>query len=41
LFREPVSYHGGFVSLATGSVVSLRVDPVVWKRIRKRTRRAA
>jgi hypothetical protein len=37
LFREPISYQGGFVSLATGSVVSLRVDPTVWKRIRKRT----
>jgi PRTRC genetic system ThiF family protein len=41
LFREPVSYHGGFVSLATGSVASLRADPAVWKRIRKRTLRAA
>ena len=36
LFRcEPLSYHGGFVNLATGSVVALRADPAVWKRIRQ------
>ena len=39
LFRsESLSYHGGFVNLATGSVVPLRADPVVWKRLRKRAR---
>jgi PRTRC genetic system ThiF family protein len=39
LFRgEPLSYHGGFVNLASGSVVPLRADPAVWKRIRKRAR---
>ena len=41
LFRcESLSYHGGFVNLASGSVVPLRADPGVWKRIRKRTRPA-
>ena len=40
LFRgEPLSYHGGFVNLASGSVVPLRADPAVWKRIHKRARR--
>ena len=39
LFRcESLSYHGGFVNLASGSVVPLRADPGVWKRMRKRTR---
>ena len=39
LFRgDPLSYHGGFVNLASGSVVPLRADPAVWKRIRKRAR---
>ena len=41
LFRgEPLSYHGGFVNLASGSVVPLRADPAVWKRIHKRARQA-
>jgi sulfur-carrier protein adenylyltransferase/sulfurtransferase len=40
LFRcEPLSYHGGFVNLPTGSVVPLRADPVLWRRIRKQGRR--
>ena len=40
LFRgEPLSYHGGFVNLACGSVVPLRADPAVWKRIHLRARR--
>ena len=39
LFRcESLSYHGGFVNLASGSVVPLRADQGVWKRMRKRTR---
>ena len=39
LFRcESLSYHGGFVNLASGSVVPLRADQSVWKRMRKRTR---
>ena len=37
--REPIAYHGGFLNLASGSVVPLRADPVVWKRIHKRARR--
>ena len=41
LFRgEALSYHGGFVNLASGSVVPLRADPAVWKRIHKRARQA-
>ena len=40
LFRcEPLSHHGGFVNLASGSVVPLRADPDIWKRMRKRGRR--
>jgi len=40
LFRgEPLSHHGGFVNLASGSVAPLRADPGVWKRIHKRARR--
>ena len=40
LFRgEPLSYHGGFVNLASGSVAPLRADSGVWKRIHKRVRR--
>ena len=43
LFRgEPLTYHGGFVNLATGSVAPLRADSKVWKRLRRgRTARAA
>jgi PRTRC genetic system ThiF family protein len=37
LFRgEALSHHGGFVNLESGSVVPLRADPTVWKRIRSR-----
>ena len=37
LFRHgTVSYHGGFVNLATGTCVSLRVDRKTWKRIQDR-----
>jgi len=39
LFRcESLSYHGGFVNLASGFVAPLRADPGVWQRMRKRTR---
>lgn len=31
-----ISYHGGFVDLATSRAVPLPVDPAVWNRIRKR-----
>lgn len=40
LFRcESLSYHGGFVNLATGSLVPLRADRRVWKRMQNRARR--
>jgi PRTRC genetic system ThiF family protein len=40
LFRsEPLSSHGGFVNLAGGSVVALRAESKVWRRIQQRTRR--
>jgi len=36
LFRYGrLSYHGGFINLATGRTSSLPVDPVVWQRIVK------
>ncbi len=36
LFRYgEISYHGGFINLATGATSVLRVDPACWKRIRK------
>ena len=42
LFRgEPLAYHGAFVNLATGSVVPLRADSRVWKRLRRRSRAKA
>src|SRR6266568_1216965 len=42
LFRHgTVSYHGGFVNLATGTCVSLRVDRKTWKRIQNRQRTEA
>jgi PRTRC genetic system ThiF family protein len=38
LFRgEALVYHGAFVNLATGSVVPLRADSRVWKRLRRRS----
>ena len=33
---ESLLHHGGFVNLASGSVVPLRADPKVWKRIKSR-----
>jgi PRTRC genetic system ThiF family protein len=42
LFRpEVLSNHGGFVNLVSGSVVALRADSTVWKRIRRKARRRA
>ena len=42
LFRcEPLSYHGGFVNLNSGSLAALRADSKVWKRMRRRSARAA
>jgi len=36
LFRYgEISYHGGFVNLATGATSVIRIDPVYWKRIRR------
>jgi len=35
---QSLSYHGGFVNLSGGSVVPLRAEPGVWKRLRKRGR---
>jgi hypothetical protein len=40
LFRfGRLQYHGGFVSLASGAAVPLRIDPKVWARIRARDKR--
>jgi PRTRC genetic system ThiF family protein len=36
LFRYgEISYHGGFVNLATGATSVLRIDPQCWQRIRR------
>jgi PRTRC genetic system ThiF family protein len=36
LFRYgEISYHGGFINLATGSTSVLRIDPECWKRTRR------
>ena len=34
-------YHGGFVNLNSGSLAALRADSKVWKRMRRRSARAA
>jgi hypothetical protein len=40
LFRYGrLSYHGGFVNLATGRTSSLPVDPSVWRRMMEQNRR--
>jgi PRTRC genetic system protein B len=40
LFRfGRLQYHGGFVSLASGAAVPLRIDPRLWARIRARNKR--
>jgi len=37
LFRYgEISYHGGFVNLASGATSVLRIDPQCWKRIIRR-----
>ena len=37
LFRyAEISYHGGFINLASGSTSVLRIDPQCWKRIIRR-----
>jgi len=40
LFRYgEISYHGGFINLATGATSVLRIDPQYWKRTRRVSRR--
>jgi PRTRC genetic system ThiF family protein len=40
LFRYgQISYHGGFINLATGGTSVLRIDPQYWKRTRHVSRR--
>ncbi len=40
LFRYgEISYHGGFVNLATGATSVLRVDPQCWRRTRRLSKR--
>lgn len=42
LFRYGnISYHGGFINLRDGCGARLAVDPVVWRRIRRRKRELA
>ena len=39
LFRYgEISYHGGFISLASGATSVLRIDPECWKRLRGRSK---
>ena len=41
LFRYgEISFHGGFINLATGVASVLRIDPQYWKRIRRVSRRS-
>ena len=40
LFRYgEISYHGGFINLATGAASMLRIDPQCWKRSRRLNKR--
>jgi hypothetical protein len=40
LFRYgEITYHGGFISLATGNDSMLRIDPQCWKRIQRGNKR--
>jgi len=40
LFRYgEISYHGGFVSLSGGSTMPVRIDPKMWRRVRRQRRR--
>jgi PRTRC genetic system ThiF family protein len=42
LFRYgEISYHGGFVNLATGVTSVLRIDPQYWKRTRRFSKRSS
>jgi PRTRC genetic system ThiF family protein len=42
LFRYgEVSYHGGFVNLATGATSVLRIDPQYWERTRRFSKRSS
>ena len=42
LFRYgEISYHGGFVNLATGATSVLRIDPQCWERTRRLNKRHA
>jgi hypothetical protein len=42
LFRYgEVSYHGGFINLATGATSVMRIDPQYWKRARHIGRRSS
>ena len=42
LFRYgEISYHGGFIDLATGSTSLLRIDPHYWKRTRRLNKRSS
>jgi hypothetical protein len=37
LFRYgEISYHGGFINLATGATSVLRIDPLLWRRTIRR-----
>jgi PRTRC genetic system ThiF family protein len=41
LFRYgEISYHGGFINLATGATSVLRIDPLCWKRTRRANKHA-
>jgi hypothetical protein len=40
LFRYgEISYHGGFINLATGATSVLRIDPQYWQRTRRVNKR--
>ena len=42
LFRYgEISYHGGFINLATGATSVLRIDPQCWKRTRRANKRTS
>jgi len=42
LFRYgEISYHGGFINLATGATSVMRIDPQYWKRARRIGRRSS
>ena len=42
LFRYgEISFHGGFLNLATGATSVLRIDPQYWRRMRKSSKRSS